>query len=86
MMWKKIRCWFSHSWEFDGGQWMSVDISMTTRKCTRCGLKQDIEHYHIFPNFTPGVPGQGVSFLSKERRPKDVNYNMKFEANARPTQ
>jgi hypothetical protein len=80
----QLRCWRHHAWEFDGGKWVIKDVSLTTRKCKRCGLKQDIEHYHLLPNYTQGECGHGVSMLNKERRPGDADYNTKFEMNERP--
>lgn len=82
---KKLLCWWKHNWEFDGGKWMLRDVSITTRKCTRCGLKQDISHMHVIPNYTPGECGSGVAFLEKERRPGDADYAMKYKSNERPT-
>ena len=80
----KFLCWWKHSWEFDGGKWIFRDISLTTRKCKRCGLKQDIEHYHLIPNYIPGEMGHGIACLHKERRPGDDDYDQKFEMNERP--
>ena len=82
----KKKCqWNKHAWEFDGGKWIIRDVSMTTRKCSRCGLKQDIEHYHLLPNYTVGKNGYGIAALQKERRPEDADYDMKFEMNERPS-
>lgn len=75
-----------HLWEHDGGKWIIRDVSITTRKCKRekCGLKQDIEHYHLIPNYSHGETGRGISTLNKERKPGDADYDMKFEMNERP--
>ncbi len=81
---KRVQCWFSHSWEFDGGRWFLRDASITTRKCTRCGLKQDIYDYHLIPNYNLGEPGRGISVLHAERRPGDKDYDFKYEINERP--
>ncbi len=83
---KKLQCWWKHKWEFDGGKWIIRDVSITTRKCVRCGLKQDIEHYHVLPNYTVGECGRGISTLSKERRPGDADYDMKYENTGRPAE
>jgi len=79
-----IKCWWKHNWEFDGGKWVLRDSSVTTRKCKRCGLKQDISHLHLIPNYLPGGLGSGISILEKERRPGDADYEQKFEMNERP--
>jgi len=86
--WEIFLCdWWKHDWEFDGGKWVTKDVSITTRKCKRefCGLKQDIEHYHVIPNYTPGECGHGISMLGKERRPGDTDYEMKYDNTARPS-
>ncbi len=84
--WHKLQCkWGNHKWEFDGGKWIIRDVSMTTRKCSFCGLKQDIEHYHLIPNYTRGENGYGIAAIHKERRPGDPDYSEKFEMNERPT-
>lgn len=80
----KIKCWWNHDWEFDGGRWILKNASITTRKCIRCGLKQDIEHYHLLPSSIPGEPGHGICVLHKERKPGDADYDMKYEMNERP--
>lgn len=80
----KFLCKWKHDWEFDGGQWITRDISTTTRKCKRCGLKQDIEHYHLIPNYVCGQQGHGIAVLDKERRPEDPDYDFKYEMNERP--
>lgn len=82
---QRLKCWWQHKWAFDGGHWITKDVSITTRICVRCGLKQDIEHYHIIANYTPGELGHGISALHAERRPGDDNYHEKFKMNERPT-
>lgn len=78
-------CKYNHRWEFDGGKWIIKDVSVTTRKCTRCDLKQDMEHYHLLPNYRRGENGYGIAVLHKERRPGDKDYDLKYEMNERPT-
>jgi len=84
-----VKNWYckfiNHKWEFDGGSWIVKDVSVTVRKCKRCGLRQAIEHYHIIPNYQPGEVGRGVSTLRWEKKPGDPGYNEVFERNERPT-
>ena len=80
----KIKHWFRHDWEFAGGAWIIRDVSITTRKCKLCGLKQDIEHYHLIPNYSKGEPGLGLAILKKERRPGSPDYDFEYKMNERP--
>lgn len=82
--WNKLRCWWKHDWRHDGGKWILRDVVITTRKCERCGLKQDIEQYHLIPCYIPGEAGHGISVLRAERRPGDKDYDLKYEMNERP--
>jgi len=81
---KRLKCRWKHDWEFDGGKWVLRDVALTTRKCKRCGLKQDIEHYHLIPSYIQGQPGHGICVLHRERKLGDDNYNEKYEMNERP--
>lgn len=53
-------CWlWCHTWTFEGGHWvLPAKFAITKRRCSRCGLYQEVGHDHV----------NRMQFLEKEVR------------------